>query len=67
MVETVAAGIAPRVRLAASDGELDYFRMTGADLKAEAESGNADAAAEIARRKGNRVLKAAAKKAAAAA
>lgn len=66
MVETTAVAIAKRTRLAPSGDELDYFRMTGADLKAEAEAGDAAASAEIARRKANRALKSAAKKAAAA-
>lgn len=65
MVKTIAAGIAPRLRLAASGDELDYFRMGSADLKANAESGDTAASAEIARRKANRAAKAAAKVAAA--
>lgn len=66
MTETVAAAVAQRIRLAPSGDELDYFRMTGADLKAMHEEGDEAAGAEIARRKANRKAKSAAKSAAAA-
>lgn len=67
MTKTTAPAIAAHLRLANSGAdEADYFRMTGADLKANAEAGDTLAQAEIDRRKANRVAKSAARKAAAA-
>jgi len=67
MVKTIAPAVAAHDRLALIGGqELDYFRRTGADLKADAEAGDMLAAAEISRRKANRASKSAARKAASA-
>ena len=67
MSPRIAPAIASHVKLTLIGGkELDYFGMSGADLKAESEAGDTLAAAEIARRKANRTAKSAARKAATA-
>lgn len=67
MAPRTAPAIAQHVKLTLIGGEeVNYFSMSGADLKADAEGGDTLAAAEIARRKANRAAKSAARKAAAA-